>query len=945
MTSLRWRMMALLMIGSIINYLTRSTLGVAAPTILQDLHITTQQYSWIVGTFQGAIMLQPICGYVLDVVGLKAGFAMFAIAWSLVSMAHGLAHSWPAFAVLRGLLGFSEGCANPAGMKATAEWFPAKERGLAGGLFNIGASLGSMLAPPLVVWAILAYNWQAAFVMTGLIGLAWVALWLTFYHSPDRHPTLSAAERDYIVSGQEQHLRGDGTRPSIGRILRQRNFWGIALPRFLADPTWGTLTFWMPLYLNSVRHFDLKQIALFAWMPFLAADLGSMFGGVVSLWLQKHAGLSLINARRGAFTVGAVLMMGMAFVGFVDNPYTAIALLCLGGFAHQTLSVTVITMASDLFKRNEVATVAGLAGTCGNGGVLVFSLIIGALVAAVGYTPFFICLGVLDLIGALLLWTLVREPARRPYVMSTVIRNPILRGFNPDPSIVRVGDDYFIATSTFEWFPGVQIHHSRDLVNWRLLTRPLRRASQLNMLGDPDSCGVWAPDLTYADGRFYLVYTDVKRYGRTTVAGASGASLRDFHNYLVTSTDIDGDWSDPVYLNSSGFDPSLFHDDDGKKYLLNMLWDHRPGQNRFAGIVMQEFSPAEQRLVGERRLIFSGTALGLTEGPHVYKRGGYYHLITAEGGTSWGHAVTMARATDDRGPLRVASRRPRVERASSAGRRAAACRPRGSRRHARRQHLHGVPVRPAAAQPRTVHARTGDRDSEDGLGRRRMAPDRRRRWSSVGGNGSASRCCAADRATATGPRALRRRAAADRFPVAAIAVARRVVQPDRASRIPAALRPRNGRQPVQAGARRAPAAVALLQRVDDRRVRAAALPADGRADLLLQQLQVPLPAHLHGRRRRQARSGHVGAARPGAGGRVHSPARDSVECRRGTARRDRLRASSFRVSRQRCRMDLDSAAIRCQHPLRRSDGAGAAELHRRLRRHRVPGHVRRTLSR
>ena len=234
-----------------------------------------------------------------------------------------------------------------------------------------------------------------------------------------------------------------------------------------------------------------------------------------------------------------------------------------------------------------------------------------------------------------------------------MIRNPILRGFNPDPSIVRVGDDYFVATSTFEWFPGVQIHHSRDLVHWRLLTRPLRRPSQLNMLGDPDSCGVWAPDLTHAGGRFYLVYTDVKRYGRTTVAGASGASLRDFHNYLVTSTDIDGDWSDPVYLNSSGFDPSLFHDDDGKTYLLNMLWDHRPGQNRFAGIVLQEFSPAEQRLIGERRVIFSGTRLGLTEGPHVYKRDGYYHLITAEGGTSWGHAVTMARAPRIAGPYEL----------------------------------------------------------------------------------------------------------------------------------------------------------------------------------------------------------------------------------------------------------------------------------------------------
>ena len=237
--------------------------------------------------------------------------------------------------------------------------------------------------------------------------------------------------------------------------------------------------------------------------------------------------------------------------------------------------------------------------------------------------------------------------------MNAIIRNPILRGFNPDPSVVRVGGDYYIATSTFEWFPGVQIHHSRDLVNWRLVTRPLRRASQLNMLGDPDSCGVWAPDLTHADGRFYLVYTDVKRYGRTTVGGASGASLRDFHNYLVTATDVDGEWSDPVYLNSSGFDPSLFHDDDGKKYLLNMLWDHRPGQNRFAGIVMQEFSTGEQRLVGARRTIFSGTPLGLTEGPHLYKRGGYYHLLTAEGGTSWGHAVTMARARQIDGPYEL----------------------------------------------------------------------------------------------------------------------------------------------------------------------------------------------------------------------------------------------------------------------------------------------------
>jgi len=233
------------------------------------------------------------------------------------------------------------------------------------------------------------------------------------------------------------------------------------------------------------------------------------------------------------------------------------------------------------------------------------------------------------------------------------IINPILRGFNPDPSIMRVGDDYYIATSTFEWYPGVQIHHSKDLVHWRLLTRPLRRASQLDMRGDPDSCGVWAPCLTYADGLFYLIYTDVKRYGRASGGGTANASLRDFHNYLVTAERVDGDWSEPVYLNSSGFDPSLFHDDDGRKYLLNMLWDHRPGQNRFAGIVFQEFSAREQKLIGPRRLIFRGTAIGFTEGPHLYKRGGYYHLLVAEGGTFWGHAVTMARSRNIDGPYEV----------------------------------------------------------------------------------------------------------------------------------------------------------------------------------------------------------------------------------------------------------------------------------------------------
>jgi xylan 1,4-beta-xylosidase len=221
------------------------------------------------------------------------------------------------------------------------------------------------------------------------------------------------------------------------------------------------------------------------------------------------------------------------------------------------------------------------------------------------------------------------------------VRNPILPGFNPDPSVLRVGEDYYIATSTFEWFPGVQIHHSRDLANWELVTRPLSRKSQLDMRGDPDSCGIWAPCLTHDGDKFWLVYTDVKR---------KDGSFKDVHNYIVSAPAIEGPWSDPVYANSSGFDPSLFHDEDGKKWFVNMLQDHRRRPRFFAGIVLQEFDPKAGKLVGPKKNIFKGTDLDLVEGPHLYKRNGWYYLLTAEGGTAYQHACTLARSRDIWGP-------------------------------------------------------------------------------------------------------------------------------------------------------------------------------------------------------------------------------------------------------------------------------------------------------
>lgn len=226
----------------------------------------------------------------------------------------------------------------------------------------------------------------------------------------------------------------------------------------------------------------------------------------------------------------------------------------------------------------------------------------------------------------------------------TTIQNPILTGFNPDPSICRVDEDYYIAVSTFEWFPGVGIYHSKDLKNWRLIARPLNRLSQLNMRGNPDSGGVWAPQLSYDDHQFWLIYTDVK---------VTEGNWKDCHNYLVTCDTIDGTWSEPIYLNSSGFDPSLFHDADGKKYLANMYWDHRVGHHNFYGIVLQEYDHSQQQLIGEAKVIFEGTNVKLTEAPHLYNINDYYYLLTAEGGTKYDHQATIARSKHIWGPYEV----------------------------------------------------------------------------------------------------------------------------------------------------------------------------------------------------------------------------------------------------------------------------------------------------
>ncbi|MCW0312639.1 Hexuronate transporter [Pantoea ananatis] len=407
----RWHMIILVCFITIINYLDRTALGVAAPTIMEALDISKEQYSWIVSAFQLAYTIgQPVMGYFIDTIGLKLGFFICAIVWGLATLAHSLTGSWQGLAFMRAIMGFSEASAIPAGVKTAATWFPAKERGIATGVFNMGTSFGAMLAPPLIAWCILFHSWQFAFLVAGGLAIVAAFIWLIFYNDPKDAKRLSADERAYIEGGQEKHLHAEQKeKTSKLAILKQRNFWGIGLSRFLADPAWGTINFWVPIFFVETLHFSLKEIAMFVWLPFLMADLGCLASGFVAKFLNDR-GIGLINSRRITFTLGAVLMTTIGLVSIVQNPYVAVLLISIGGFSHQLLSTVAATLGADLFRKDEVATAVGMAGACAWSGQLIFNLFIGAFVSIIGFGPFFVALAVFDLIGAAALWILIKEP-------------------------------------------------------------------------------------------------------------------------------------------------------------------------------------------------------------------------------------------------------------------------------------------------------------------------------------------------------------------------------------------------------------------------------------------------------------------------------------------------------------------------------------------------------
>ncbi|KAE9691364.1 MFS transporter [Escherichia coli] len=408
--NLRWWILVLFLLGVTVNNITRNSLGILAPELKSSLGITTEQYSWIVGAFQLAYTLfQPLCGWLIDVIGLKLGFMICAGLWALACLMHAGAGNWVHLALLRFFMGGAEAAATPANAKTIGEWFPKSERPIAAGWAGVGFSIGAMLAPPIIYFAHASFGWQGAFMFTGILAMLWVVLWWAFYHSPDKHPNLSKAELDFIRQDNEAPPVKLPFLTALKTVGKNKRFYGIAIPAFMAEPAWAVMSFWVPLYLSKTYGMDLKQIALFAWLPFLAADLGSIASGYLTKLYTRLFGLSRVNSVVASSVSGAFLMVSLAVMAFTNNPYIAIVLISIGGFGNQIISCMLSALVVESFDKGQMATVNGMRGSAAWIASFLFSLIIGVTADKIGFNPLFIAMGFFDLIGAFFLVTFIAE--------------------------------------------------------------------------------------------------------------------------------------------------------------------------------------------------------------------------------------------------------------------------------------------------------------------------------------------------------------------------------------------------------------------------------------------------------------------------------------------------------------------------------------------------------
>jgi ACS family hexuronate transporter-like MFS transporter len=407
---LRWWICALLFIACTINYIDRQTVAVLKPHLQESQHWSESDYGWIVFAFQLAYaIMMMVSGHAIDRLGTRLGYTLAMVWWSLAAMAHALAGNALQFGIARFFLGAGEAGNFPAAIKTIAEWFPARERALATGLFNAGTNIGAVVAPPLVVWLTLTYGWQEAFLATGAMGFIWLGLWLLIYRRPARHPWLTARELAHIQSGEEAPTGADEAKIPWRKILGYREAWGFILGKFMTDPIWWFFIFWLPSYLKQARGFTLQEIGYFAWIPFLAADVGSVAGGYLSGYFMKR-GWPLSRSRKTAMLICACCMPAGIAAVFAPKTWMALALISVATSAHQGWSANIFTLASDMFPKKDVGSVVGLGGAAGAVGGMIIAPVAGyTLQFFHTYVPLFIIAGVMHPLAIVLIHRMIPQ--------------------------------------------------------------------------------------------------------------------------------------------------------------------------------------------------------------------------------------------------------------------------------------------------------------------------------------------------------------------------------------------------------------------------------------------------------------------------------------------------------------------------------------------------------
>jgi ACS family hexuronate transporter-like MFS transporter len=407
---LRWYICGLLFLACTINYIDRQTVAVLKPHLQDQLHWSESDYGWIVFSFQLAYaIMMMVSGKLIDRLGTRLGYALAMTWWSLAAMAHALAHSAFSFGVARFFLGAGEAGNFPAAIKTVAEWFPPRERALATGIFNAGTNVGAVLAPPMVVWLTLTWGWQEAFIFTGALGFIWLIFWVLMYRLPTQHARLTAEELRYIQSTEAQ----EAEEPKIAwrKILGYRQAWGFIVAKFMTDPIWWFYIFWLPSYLKQGRGFTLQEIGYFAWIPFLAADVGSVLGGWLSGFFMKR-GWPLTRARKTAMAICALCMPAGIAAVFAPSAWLALALISVATSAHQGWSANVFTLASDMFPKRDVGSVVGLGGAAGAVGGMIIAPVAGYVLQWFHtYVPLFIIAGLMHPLAMVLVHRLVPRVA------------------------------------------------------------------------------------------------------------------------------------------------------------------------------------------------------------------------------------------------------------------------------------------------------------------------------------------------------------------------------------------------------------------------------------------------------------------------------------------------------------------------------------------------------